>query len=62
MPPSVEKPQVEELGKVEETEVPRIKDLIGSALVKFENVTSMDWKAQVVPKIDADHCINCGKC
>lgn len=62
MPPSVEKEPALTQGRAEETKVPQLKDLVGSALNRFEDVTGMDYTAQVVPQIDKDHCVNCGKC
>uniref|UniRef100_A0A915LVD1 Dihydropyrimidine dehydrogenase [NADP(+)] n=1 Tax=Meloidogyne javanica TaxID=6303 RepID=A0A915LVD1_MELJA len=42
--------------------VPKIKDLIGTALDKVGAYNDLDNSQQVVAVIDDDLCINCGKC
>uniref|UniRef100_A0A1I8BYP7 dihydropyrimidine dehydrogenase (NADP(+)) n=1 Tax=Meloidogyne hapla TaxID=6305 RepID=A0A1I8BYP7_MELHA len=42
--------------------VPKIKDMIGTALDKVGAYNDLDNSQQVVALIDDDLCINCGKC
>uniref|UniRef100_A0A914L274 Dihydropyrimidine dehydrogenase [NADP(+)] n=1 Tax=Meloidogyne incognita TaxID=6306 RepID=A0A914L274_MELIC len=42
--------------------VPKIKDMIGTALDKVGAYNDLDNSQQVVAVIDDDLCINCGKC
>ncbi|KAK9497124.1 hypothetical protein O3M35_004500 [Rhynocoris fuscipes] len=44
------------------SEVPSIKDLVGSSLKYVSNYKSLDNKDQVVALINDEMCINCGKC
>ncbi|GAB1609209.1 dihydropyrimidine dehydrogenase [NADP(+)]-like [Argonauta hians] len=44
------------------TPVPKIKDMIGYALPKLTDHTSLNRKEQVVAVVNDDLCINCGKC
>jgi len=42
--------------------VPKLKDFVKTSLKHFNDVTSMDWTKQVVPVIDENACVQCGKC
>jgi len=47
---------------VESSKVPKIKDVIGSALDRIGTYADLNNKEQVVALIDEEMCINCGKC
>ncbi|XP_054707214.1 dihydropyrimidine dehydrogenase [NADP(+)]-like [Uloborus diversus] len=42
--------------------IPKIKDIIGTALDKIGTFANLDITEQVVAVIDEEMCINCGKC
>jgi dihydropyrimidine dehydrogenase (NADP+) len=42
--------------------VPTVNSIIGKALRRISNYTSLDNRAQAVAAVNDDMCINCGKC
>lgn len=44
------------------TKVKSIDDYIGNSVGHFSDITKMDWTKQVVPELNDQACVNCGKC
>ncbi|XP_023243236.1 dihydropyrimidine dehydrogenase [NADP(+)]-like [Centruroides sculpturatus] len=50
------------ISKINNRQVPKIKDIIAKAITKIGAFKDLDLEKQVVAVIDEEMCINCGKC
>ena len=47
---------------MEEKGVDKLSDLVGKALPNIVSADDIDRSFKIIPKIDYDKCVNCGRC